>query len=420
MNPLGRMTLFGGALAVASSVWATPAVSNVVMSVASSSAGLVEIGYELGGDDAAIVTFDIKKNGVSIGGAFLTNAVGDVNRKVQSGVRKIYWRADQTWGLRDAEGLTAEVNAWALEAPPTFMCVDLKDVPGAVTYYADKTQIPGGIGSNVYKRDKLLMRKITAKGVTYLMGTPTSVASPKRGSNEAPHLVTFGHDYYMGIYEVTRGQYPLLTGKACAACASGGGMNDYLPAGGISYLALFGYVYYPATKDPASVATDYAMGLARSRIGVKFNIPTEAEWEYACRAGTSTVRYDGLETSGWNTGTDANLSKIANYRINGGSNQPKTVGSLTANAWDLYDMLGNVSEWCLDYYGANYSYDEGVVQSDPTGPNSPDTSGYRVIRGGSYAEEYAYQTRTAWRGSNSYSTGGDWPYRGFRLVVAVE
>lgn len=415
-----KFALACGALAVGSSVLASPEISGVTMEVVQPSSGMVEIGYRLEGDDPAIVTFDVLKNGVSIGGEYLTNAVGDLNRRIEPGERKIYWRADQTWRRHDeTSGLSVEVKAWSLDAPPTFMCVDLKEVPGAVFYYEDKSQIPGGIGDLQYKTDKLLMRKITAEGVTFLMGCPTSVAAPKRGDNEAPHLVTFGSDYYMGVYEVTRGQYPLLTGNPCAECAPGGGDNDLLPAGGITYLTLLGYSKYPSESDPASSATGYAIGLARSRIGIKFNIPTEAQWEYACRAGTSSVRYDGKEVSGWSTGVNQDLDVIANYKVKDANRTPIAVGSLQANAWDLYDMLGNVAEWCLDYYGKDYKHTVGESLLDPTGPDTPDKAGHRVVRGGSCYDQYAYQMRSAYRTSNKYSEGA-WPSRGFRLVVSVK
>jgi formylglycine-generating enzyme required for sulfatase activity len=124
-------------------------------------------------------------------------------------------------------------------------------------------------------------------------------------------------------------------------------------------------------------------------------LPTEAEWEYACRAGTTTP---------FNTGSSLNSSQ-ANFNSNVG--QTKPVGSYAPNAWGLHDMHGNVWEWCSDWYG-DYS------SSPQTNPKGPSSGSYRVLRGGSW-NYYGGGCRSAYR--INYGPSGRYSFIGFRLVV---
>ncbi|MEJ7640500.1 MAG: SUMF1/EgtB/PvdO family nonheme iron enzyme [Singulisphaera sp.] len=123
-----------------------------------------------------------------------------------------------------------------------------------------------------------------------------------------------------------------------------------------------------------------SIGGARVTIagGNGYRLPTEAQWEYACRAGTIGMFHYGEQ----NSGREANLRSYAGY-----AGDPKfksldrtaRVGSYPASAWGLYDMHGNVREWCWDWYDANYS-----GKSPPNDPQGPDRGEHRVIRGGSW------------------------------------
>ena len=133
--------------------------------------------------------------------------------------------------------------------------------------------------------------------------------------------------------------------------------------------------------------------------GYEFRLPTEAEWEYACRAGTTTQWSFGneespLERYGWND------------RNSGGETHP--VGQKLANPWGLHDMHGNVWEWCLDWHGL---YPGGRV-TDPTGPAS---GSYRVFRGGAWGDSARF-CRSAFRLGRE--PGYCWRGLGFRLVLA--
>ena len=159
--------------------------------------------------------------------------------------------------------------------------------------------------------------------------------------------------YYMGVFEVTQKQYALVTGNN-PSYSSG----DMRPVERVSWYDANSFV-----------------GLIRSRTGLDFNLPTEAQWEYACRAGT---------TSSYNNGGDSedDLKLLGRYSGNtsdgkgGYSGAHTVVGAYLPNAWGLYDMHGNVWEWCLDWYGELSSN-----MTDPTGPSSGSS---RNLRGGSY------------------------------------
>jgi len=132
-----------------------------------------------------------------------------------------------------------------------------------------------------------------------------------------------------------------------------------------------------------------------------YRLPTEAEWEYACRAGTTTTYYTGIAEG-------AALQAAAWYGANSGS-RTHQVGLKTPNAWGAYDMHGNVYEWCWDWYGSGYYYAQSP-ENDPTGPASGTN---RVRRGGCWGN-LAQNLRSAYRGFDTPS--GRYNSIGFRLV----
>ena len=221
----------------------------------------------------------------------------------------------------------------------------------------------------------------------FVMGSPIEEAD--RGSDEGPqHEVTIVSPFYMGIHEVTREQY-----EAVMDATPGRFEGRTNPVENVSW-------------DDAAL---FCRKLA-ARAGRAVRLPTEAEWEYACRAGTSTPFHTG-ET----IGTDqANYNGEATYASGArGVDRGKTipVGGLSANAWGLYDMHGNVYEWCQDWYDGR-SYAEAGAR-DPRGPSS---GTYRVLRGGSWRFG-PHNCRSAYRHRHSPYERRD--YIGFRVVAAV-
>jgi formylglycine-generating enzyme required for sulfatase activity len=146
------------------------------------------------------------------------------------------------------------------------------------------------------------------------------------------------------------------------------------------------------------------------RDGVTYRLPTEAEWEYACRAGTTTPFYTGATISTEQTNYDGNYTY--GDRRKGEYRQKTTpVASFPANPWGLYDMHGNVWEWCQDWYREEYY--KVSAAADPTGPASGSSG---VLNGGSWADYPGYcrsADRSGARMTSSYAGGG------FRVVVVI-
>jgi formylglycine-generating enzyme required for sulfatase activity len=211
----------------------------------------------------------------------------------------------------------------------------------------------------------------------FTMGSPESES--ERQETEAPrHKVWITKPFYMGRCEVTQGQWQAVMG------------NNPLEFEGDANLPVHG------------VSWDDCQGFCRtlaSTTGKQIRLPTEAEWEYACRAGSATA-YNYGDAKG-------NLGGYAWYNNNShGKTHP--VGQKHANAWGLYDMHGNVCEWCEDWFGPDY-YSQSPME-DPRGPQSGD---YRGQRGGSFSH-YADSCRSACRGGAM--PDGRFCLYGFRVV----
>ena len=248
------------------------------------------------------------------------------------------------------------------------------------------------------------------KGGTFMMGSPES--EPGRDDDETQHQVTLS-DFYLSEKAITNEQYcRFLNAKNISSDGKGnvsGHGNQTLVVAhdwGVQYTGgewrpASGKVNHPivnVTWYGAKAFCDWAGG----------RLPTEAEWEYACRAGATTP---------FNTGANLTTSQAnynGNYPYNGnakgtylGRTQP--VGSYAPNAWGLFDMHGNVWEWCSDWYD---SYNTSAV----TNPQGPDSGSYRVLRGGSWYN-YAQSCRSAYRSNRSSGYYGN--YFGFRLAAPL-
>jgi formylglycine-generating enzyme required for sulfatase activity len=224
-------------------------------------------------------------------------------------------------------------------------------------------------------------------GGTFMMGSPAS--EPGRYSNETQHQVTVG-SFYMSRYEVTQAEYRAVMGSNPSFFT-----GDNLPVECVSWYDAVAYCNaLSAMEGLAPAYTINGTNVHWNRNADGYRLPTEAEWEYACRAGTTTV---------YNTGDNITTDQ-ANYNSNIG--RTTAVGSYAPNPWGLYDMHGNVFEWCWDRYGPYGS----AAQTDPAGPPS---GAYRVFRGGSW--HYGGQRlRSAYR--LSYATSDRGTDVGFRLV----
>jgi sulfatase modifying factor 1 len=215
---------------------------------------------------------------------------------------------------------------------------------------------------------------------TFMMGSPTKEKG--RSKYETQHMVTLTKGFYLAIHPVTQAAWQEVMGNNPS--------------------------YFQGSDLPVEEVTwDDCRKFLRKlskRDGHGYRLPTEAEWEFACRAGTTTPFFFGKTIStdqvNYNPNDPSGRAKKGAYR-----DETTPVGGFPPNAWGLYDMHGNVWEWCNDWYGP-YPKEEAA---DPQGPAN---GGYRVLRGGSFFS-YAKSARSALR---------DWfgPYRdnhvGFRAA----
>ena len=207
--------------------------------------------------------------------------------------------------------------------------------------------------------------------------------------------MTLTKGFYVGIFEVTDQQYGTIAQVA---------YNTYRPMiarDDATYSMIRGSNAGAGWPASNAVDSDSFLGKLRAATGLSFDLPTEAQWEYACRATTTTALNSGKNLS--NKYACQEMDEVGAYMDNEG--YPTTVGSYRANNWGLYDMHGNVLEFCLDWYDSVSS----DAVTDPKGPNSG--SG-RVVRGGNSNRDALY-CRSAWRGDQSAATD----YYGFRLVL---
>jgi len=232
------------------------------------------------------------------------------------------------------------------------------------------------------------------------MGSPNDEVG--RSANEGPQtIVMFSRGFWMGKCEVTQGEYLALMGFNPSSIQ--GNLNFPVQ---FVYWGISGDAYGGATNYCAHLTTrDRASGLIASNC--VYRLPTEAEWEYACRAGSTTMYYYGNDPSA------TNLANYAWYTANSGRTL-HPVGQKLPNAWGLYDMHGNVREWCLDRipypipaYAGGYVLDP---QAAITGRNG-------VIRGGDF-DRTAQLCRSTARLCSDQSSAGY--VTGFRVVLAVE
>jgi formylglycine-generating enzyme required for sulfatase activity len=234
--------------------------------------------------------------------------------------------------------------------------------------------LPGGVK----------MEFVSVPAGTFTMGSPNTENG--RNTNEGPqHEVTISQGFYLGKYEVTQAQW-----QAVMPTKPWSGKN-YVKEGD----------NYPAHYLSWDNAQDFVQTLNAIAGDVIYRLPTEAEWEYAARAGTTTR---------WSFGDDENeLIDYAWYYVSAWSNGEKyahEVGTRLPNSWGFYDMHGNVDEWCYDRF-SNYP---SQPQTDPIGPS---TGSLRIFRSGNFTIGARY-SRSAYRYPSSHDYSGS--YMGFRIV----
>lgn len=233
---------------------------------------------------------------------------------------------------------------------------------------------------------------VLIEGGSFQMGSPNS--EPWRSVDESQHSVTVS-DFYISPYELTQADFQMVMDGNPSSFS-----GENLPVENISWLDAISYCNARSELEGLTPAyTVDGQNVTWNREANGYRLPTEAEWEYACRAGTTTP----FNTENSPSADEVNYYGHYPYEIEGNyfsqgdlDTQPGQyrettveVGSFAPNAYGLYDMHGNVSEWVWDYYGS-YSTEE---QTDPTGP---ETGSFRVYRGGGW-NDFAKNMRSAYR-----------------------
>ena len=427
--------LFSAAIAASAVFAAVPSVDSTTV-VTTNVPGSVVVDYELSGAPG-IVTFEVRTNGVPLGIGY-PSAVGAVNQLMQPGVHRFTWAADVDWSGHVISSPSVEivVKAAATNNPPDYMMIRLDSTTLPRKYYDKVEDVPGGITNHLYKSRVLAMRRIHAAGRPFRQG----LVFPEANLSNANlgRLVAFSEDYYIGVYELTVRQYELMVPSGtywktyCDAMRSSFGDTVYAALMGTSeydearavggptprYYFLGNSASYIWPECNYAVNTSLALGKIRSATGIqKMYLPTSAQWEFACRAGSSAPFANGqaaIDGLGW---CSSNNSEDPHWV----SGAPHAVGMLDPNAWGLYDMHGNVLEYCRDCYAATRAVDaNGLPIVDPSGP--PSSSAYTtanlqmVVHGGSY-------TSTESGCASGYAIGLSWSQGqladGYRLSCPV-
>jgi formylglycine-generating enzyme required for sulfatase activity len=360
--------------------------------------------------DPVFVTLDVFTNGVSVGRENIKTLSGEISKNtgvlVGQGDRSFVWAARKDMPGLLMTNVVFQVKAYPQSRlyliPDIYMVVDVSGGPDAESYPVRYTFDGSGARTEAARTTEIWLRCIAP--CKFMMGSPATEQN-RDASKEALHEVTLTQPFLAGVYEVTSEQYYNVMGGTRPAQGKGG-----VAANSVSWNAIRGESSnWPTVKG---VEDDSFMGRLRRKTGLDgFDLPTEAQWECACRAGTVTA---------WNNGTtniymsavedrDEELDKLAWYgKV---KTESQICGLKLPNDWGLYDMHGNVLEWTLNY-SKNDIADETV---DPVGPveSTQTDKTLRMARGGSWLHS-GNGLRSAYRGYH-YNPSVVYPNLGFRL-----
>ncbi len=259
------------------------------------------------------------------------------------------------------------------------------------------------------------IKMLPIKAGSFLMGSPATEKG--RSEDEGPQKTFSVSAFWMGAYEITHDEFDLFFKDASFSQDS---ETDAITRPSPQYIDLSWNMGrdggFPVNSMQQKTALMFCHWLYK-KTGIFYRLPTEAEWEYACRAGTKTKYFFGND--------EKELEKYAWYKKNS-KNVYHKKGQLLPNAWGLYDMLGNVAEWVLDQYDENYFIKMKDVTNDPV--LKPTSRNPRTLKGGAYtddAPELRIANRTKnlaeWNRRDPQIPKSPWwltdaPFAGFRIV----
>ena len=291
-----------------------------------------------------------------------------------------------------------------------YAVIDLAAGPAGPWPVSELAAVPADLLTHdAWRTTKILLRKIPAG--KFKMGSPPDETGSKEYADsyhavDTQHAVRLTKPFYIGVFPVTQGQWLQVMGNN----PSWFGGNPKRPVENVSWNETRGGTWPNGAPDAAACIGRLGAGSSQP-----VDLPTEAEWEYACRAGTIRAFNDQTQNNGEGADcADTNLDSLGWYEENS-KVSTHDVGGKQANAWGLYDMHGNVSQWCLDWY-APYAGDA----TDPSGPEAAQRASGHSLRGG-YFLFYAPGCRSAARNYESVAPQDQGNTRfsvcGFRLVL---
>ncbi|MFA7174088.1 MAG: formylglycine-generating enzyme family protein [Kiritimatiellia bacterium] len=431
---IGMLAIFVSVIAKA----ADPTVDRVMVQQRWPWSRLVDIDYVLTCEPDQLMDIGIKAyNGSALLELPLSSLSGDLF-SVSWGARRIVW--DPTMTAYTNNGVVPDFRvALTPTSVPLYMIVDLTKTAGEArqTEYVYESDLTNGLwgawARNPVTNDEVVIQSVVWTGVTTNDTYKTDKLVLRRISKGAYKMggslsTTLTKDFYTGVFQVTQRQWELIMGEGTKP-SNFNNAEYYMtrPVEMVSYNDVRGATdSVPAVNWPgtgSAVLPASFVGLLRAQTGLMdFDLPTEAQWEYLCRAGTTTVFNDGdalADVSGASAVTNTWLDALGRYKFNGGfiggvtepgvgctpTNGTAVVGFYQPNAWGLYDTHGNVMELCLDWQVSKL-----VGGSDPAGPESGSS---RMQRGGGWRNVPTYCS-SAYRlgiGPSSRANG-----LGFRLV----
>ena len=380
-------------------------ISSISVSQRRPVSGLVDIEYTLSGANSPVdIAFSASDGALELD-IPCEALCGDLC-DVENGKHRITLDVGKT---RYSGGFAALRVSLDLVDAKKYMILDF--VNDTVSYSADVIG-ENGRWDEIYKTDKVVLRRCHAG--TFVMGSPIEEPGRKTSpyaSREKQRMVKISQPFYIGVFEFTQRQLQHLYGNERESIFemtyfTNNAYYAVRPADNVNYNQLRGV----ASKFPEDdeVAENSIIDRLRKRFAIRFDLPTEAQWEYACRAGTSTALYNG-EVAGNESETFGLARRIGcvgrnttTFRNSDFDSATSPVGMYESNAWGLYDMCGNVFEWTCDWCALQVPDDECYL-IDPTIPKSlayADERGWlgRSLRGGAYNSLDCTEVRSASRG----------------------